>query len=824
MTAAPAPSPPPRYHGRLFGRARELEQLDAALRPGRLVTLTGVGGVGKTRLAAEYARRRAGPVWWVDASAAVAPDDLSRAVLRALGVGESASSSLEAVAEEALAATPGLCVLDNLEQLDPGAHGLVRRWLSGPTGAFLGTSRWATGVLEETEVLVDALATDEAAVELFLACLVEPGAVDRRLVEQIVRRLDRLPLAIELAAGRARVLPLDEVLRRLDAPLQLLRDPARAASRTSSVRHSILASVELLPPHAADALAQAAVFAGPFPAEVGAEIVGHPEATLALLAERRLAQREADRFRLVESVRDWGLGVGLRPEVRARHAAWVVARGRALAAGQLTLAGADADGPEFDEVLRRARSAMADPDAVAAAVSSVAVWRRYLLARWRHEDHLALILDLLPHVPVTPESLHLYRTRAFLCARLGRVDDCLTYAADALRRTRLAGDDVGLPISLNQVLDALCGLGRYEEAAAMTEEAVERSVAQGDRLRAVRLLAGDLLLHWTLARDPAAVPARLDRARALAGDHTPSLEKVNTAAATFAFVEGRIDDALDLVAANRALFPGERNAFTESNDVELEVVAGAVRDGSGRLPTFDAAAARLREQNVPASAMKLTVYAAVLAAAERTPDAPARVAASRALVAGLPPSGQRAWVWQLVRAAAALLGVPEGHDGGAGDSRAPVVVWAERFEALARTPPPHLPDVADPGRPTSVVEALLARAWSVAVERRRAEAEAVVVAAGGDRFRHGGGPWVAMGDRPRLRAVLAALAAHPSGASVDVLARAAWSGERLPRSAAANRVRVAVSALRRLGVPIRWERDRGWSLPPGVRIEPSAPG
>ncbi|MBB3663728.1 putative ATPase/DNA-binding SARP family transcriptional activator [Prauserella sediminis] len=242
----------------LIGRRREVAQTTALLGRSRLVTLTGIGGVGKTRLALHVAREQAERfergVWFIDLT------QLSATAGQQFGSGERIAALVVDALElpvqttdegalarlrEALGARSALLVLDNCEHVADEAAALAGELLRHVPGVrLLATSREPLGLPEEQRYDVPALSTEppadggaSTAMELFVARAragdptfsLDDGAFDA--VAELCRRLDGLPLALELAAGRIRGLPVPELLHRLNDRLNLLRRPGRAMPR-----------------------------------------------------------------------------------------------------------------------------------------------------------------------------------------------------------------------------------------------------------------------------------------------------------------------------------------------------------------------------------------------------------------------------------------------------------------------------------------------------------------------------------------------------------------------------------------------------------------
>ncbi|WP_103349074.1 BTAD domain-containing putative transcriptional regulator [Amycolatopsis sp. CA-128772] len=325
LQAAPAPArrlPVPLTA--FVGRA-ELDRLTAALRDARLVTLTGPGGAGKTRLAVEAAARATGEACFVELATAT---DVPRAVLAALGLREQGVLTPGAAADPAdrlaagLADRPLLLVLDNCEHVVAEAARLVRRLLGECAGLrALATSREALGLTGETLVPVGALPADAAA-RLFTdrAAAVAPGeAPAPGAVTRICAALDGLPLAIELAAARLRSLSADDVAARLGDRFGLLS----RGDRTADPRHRTLRGVvewswDLLDPDERLLAGRFAVFAGGARPAAVERVCDVPDAVLAGLVEKSFVEFAGGRYRMLETIRAFCAGQG--EDRRAAHA------------------------------------------------------------------------------------------------------------------------------------------------------------------------------------------------------------------------------------------------------------------------------------------------------------------------------------------------------------------------------------------------------------------------------------------------------------------------------------------------------------------------
>ena len=330
------------------GRGRDLEQLDGLLVGSRLLTLTGVGGAGKTRAALELAARNLDRfpdgAWLVELSRVRDPALVPAEVAGALGMLSGAPSegptALEEWLGECLVPRRLLLVLDNCEHLVEAAARLAHLVLSGaPEITILATSREMLGLPGEVvfplpplslpaanATSLDELAASDA-VSLFCerARAAQPGfglsEANSAAVAQICRRLDGIPLALELAAARLRVLGAQQVAQRLDQRFQLLTEGGRTATeRHHTLRAAIDWSYDLLPESEQATLRRLSVFPGTFDLEAAEAVVGDVSTEPGLgfpvldlisrLVEKSLVLAEDSgeqvRYRLLETLRDYG--------------------------------------------------------------------------------------------------------------------------------------------------------------------------------------------------------------------------------------------------------------------------------------------------------------------------------------------------------------------------------------------------------------------------------------------------------------------------------------------------------------------------------------
>jgi predicted ATPase/DNA-binding SARP family transcriptional activator len=306
------------------GREADLDGLTAAVTASRLVTVTGPGGTGKTRLAVEAAARIAETaalqgVWMCELASVADGADLAPAVLRAIGAREAGlldPSTRDATSrlEEYFADQDALLVLDNCEHRIDAAAVLAARLLGACPGLrVLATSREALAIGGERLYPIPPLAVSTGdpagspAVRLFAerAAAVRPDfkldAANTAAVVEICRRLDGLPLAVELAAARMRALDAAQIAARLDDRFSLLA----GADRTAPARHRTLEAViawswELL----SDAERTLAMRMSVYPGGIGLDRVSDVDA-LAGLIDKSLVERDGERYRMLETIRSY---------------------------------------------------------------------------------------------------------------------------------------------------------------------------------------------------------------------------------------------------------------------------------------------------------------------------------------------------------------------------------------------------------------------------------------------------------------------------------------------------------------------------------------
>jgi non-specific serine/threonine protein kinase len=556
-------------HTDFVGRQDELAQLTALLSGSRLVTVVGPGGVGKTRVALVAAAQAAasypdGP-WIVELSNLRDPLLLPNTVAGVLGLPEQDSRSALDALLEYLRDRRLLLILDTCEHLLDACAALAQAVLRATPGvAVLATSRqpldmpgehtFPIGPLPVPETDQSELASSGDAVELFALraaaavpdFAVTPGNVAS--VVQLCRRLDGIPLAIELAAVQLRTLPLAELLNRLNRRFDvLLGGRPGALPRHQTLRTALEWSYELCSPAQRRLWARLSVFAGRFSIaaveEVCAEVsLEQPEVVESLigLVDKSVVLREGEWYRMLDTLREFGAerlaSSGELASCRARHIGRYLARARYFGAHF-------ADDDQMDRYhelrtmhnnLRAAleyalepedepASSGALPGAVTAAAPAGAV-ATVTSERWRSGAELACslygywqisgllgeggywltkALDRFPHAGL--ERAQALVNRGFLRSFQGDIKNALADCEAGTAMALLIGDDGTVARGYQHKQLTLTFLGRHDEAMQTASEARSRLRACGDRAGELMLMAQLGHLHQLSGRPDRAV-------------------------------------------------------------------------------------------------------------------------------------------------------------------------------------------------------------------------------------------------------------------------------------------------------------------------------
>jgi predicted ATPase/class 3 adenylate cyclase len=282
-----------------LGREAELAEAEALLFESRLLTVSGPGGTGKTRFAIELASRQLSGfpngVFWVPLAALRDPSVVLEEAARVLG----AKDSLPAhIADKQM-----LLLFDNFEQVVEAAPGVTELLRACPNLRVLVTSRETLRVEGETEYGLPPLVEDEGVALFCTRARVEPAPA----VRELCLRLDGLPLAIELAAARVKVLSPEELVPRLSGRLDLLKGGRDVESRHATLRATIAWSYELLSPDERQLFARLGVFAGGCTLEAADEVCAANIDALQSLLDKSLLRRTNGRYWMLETIREYAL-------------------------------------------------------------------------------------------------------------------------------------------------------------------------------------------------------------------------------------------------------------------------------------------------------------------------------------------------------------------------------------------------------------------------------------------------------------------------------------------------------------------------------------
>jgi predicted ATPase len=475
-TNLPVPATP------FLGREREVDEIAVLLRRSdvRLVTLTGPGGSGKTRLALQAAGAAADDydhgVWWVPLASLADSTLVETVAAQALG------------SKDTLPATVGdrrlLLVLDNLEHLLDAAPGIAETIGSCPHLTVLVTSREPLHVDGEWEVAVDPLREREA-VELFAqrATAVRSDFAANGEVAEICRRLDCLPLAIELAAARVKALSVPVLLERLEQRLPVLAGGSRSApERQRTLRATITWSHDLLTPAEQDLFARLAVFAGGCSLEAAEQICGADLDAIASLVDKSLLRRSGDRYWMLETIREFA-GERLdeladSSSLRDRYAAWYVALGERARPELFARQGREwLDRLEAEHAnLRAALEHLLEcQDAASALQLSGAIWTYWLSRGHWTEGRLLLDAVVALSGDADPERVidPLWGV-VILALWQGDLDEAEQRAVRLLELSRNAALQRGEAVGLHLLGIVAAWRGDHADARVLYEESLER--------------------------------------------------------------------------------------------------------------------------------------------------------------------------------------------------------------------------------------------------------------------------------------------------------------------------------------------------------------
>ncbi|MGB6206958.1 LuxR C-terminal-related transcriptional regulator [Mycobacterium sp.] len=529
------------------GRDADITQVNALVAENRLVTLTGAGGVGKTRMAIEVAGQSvnefADGIWYVDLAPITDPELVSVTVARALGLPDQPGRSTMDTLSRFVADRQMLVVLDNCEHLlDASATLTVALLEAAPRLSLLTTSREPIGAAGELSWRVPSLPLADKAIELFVdrACHARPDFVvtddNAATVTEICRRLDGVPLAIELAAARVRALSLAEILDSLHDRFRLLTGGARTAvRRQQTLRASVDWSHALLTEPERVLLRRLAAFMGGFDLDGAQNVCGGGDVEryqvldqLALLVDKSLVVADESgsrtRYRLLETMRQYALEKlgesGEADVVRTRHRDYFTA----LAAKLDSPAESDYEQrlEQAENEIDNLRAAFAwsrensDIDLALALASSLQpLWQ----ARGRLREGLAWFDSALPDLDaLQPGLVASVRARALADRATLGVWAGAAESPDHARQALAIAREVDDPALLIRALTACGYVAAYfdsEAAGSYLAEAIGLARDLGDRWRLSQILVAQVVAALAV-RDPVAARAAAEEGRDLA--------------------------------------------------------------------------------------------------------------------------------------------------------------------------------------------------------------------------------------------------------------------------------------------------------------------
>ena len=569
----------------LVGRQRELDEIADALRDGtRVLTLTGPGGSGKTRLAIEVANLLGSELrdgaFFVALDAIRDPALLLPAIAQAVAVRESSEQPLTESLAERLTGRQALLLIDNFEQLAEAAPELSKVLEAAPGLTFLVTSRAALRVSGEQEYPVDPLGSEDA-VALFVE---RAHGVDPRFrltdenadaVKEIVARLDGLPLAVELAAARTKLLPPEAMLALLDERLDLLSRGARdLPDRHRALRDTVAWSYDLLGTEEKRLFARLGVFGGGFTLESSVAVCDASLDGVGTLIDDSLLERDGERLRMLETIREYALEQLEADEdaefVRRRHAEHFLKLAEAEPdSGQAAwLARMDGERNNF----RSALNWSVDLGEASLALRLAAAlwefwWVRGYLAEGRGWLDAALARGRIAAPELRARALH---AAGSLATRQGDYESAAALFEESLALWEELDDPAGTARSLLSMGTVAAEQGDQERAIELSEQASELYGESGDKrghALAISNLGGIALERGEYARAAALSEQAYGLFEALEDSEGMAFALVNQGFA--ALSEGRHDRAVELL----------REALRRLAELEFRDVIGYCFEG-----------------------------------------------------------------------------------------------------------------------------------------------------------------------------------------------------------------------------------------------------
>jgi non-specific serine/threonine protein kinase len=534
----------PRHGSTFIGRVAEVAEVARELEDHRLVTLTGIGGAGKTRLALRVAETLLGAsydgIWFVELAPLSSPDDIAGALMSAIGIPESLDRTpLQAITGH-LATKRALVVLDNCEHLIEGAARIVGILLRDVPGLrMLVTSRERLAVDGETCYPVPLLGLPDrsgspdpeavgksAAVELFLQRARQSGArieldeSNAKTIAEICRRLDGIPLAIELAASRLKVLGVEDILRRMDDRFHLLTGGARGdLPHHRTLRALIDWSYEQLDPAEQALFERLSVFAGGWTLEAAEAVAAGGTVNdwdildlSSRLVDKSLIVAAVDssegttRFRMLETVRAYAaerlVESEAAAEIRRRHRDYfvsLVTRAEPEFTGKQQAVWYSRIAAEQDEI-RRAFESCREPEvdpAIGLRLAGALFRFWFVRGHWTEADTLcreALLRSAA--LPPSVDTAKVLNCIAAVAIHHGHLEEARRYWQETLRVWTALDHLAGMAASRLNLGNVAYSAGDYPAAARDYAESLEiyRRLDQADGICRVLISLGNVAL------------------------------------------------------------------------------------------------------------------------------------------------------------------------------------------------------------------------------------------------------------------------------------------------------------------------------------------
>ena len=462
QTNLPIPATP------FLGRKRELDEVIGLLRREdvRLLTLTGPGGTGKTRLALQAAAEVADDVpdgvWWVSLAALRDPALALDAVAKALDVRERPGFTVEETLVDALAAKRALLLIDNAEHLLPHVANHIARLRGSGGPKLLVTSRERLQLQGEHAWMVPSL-DDHDGTALFTARAraLRPAFTETPAITQLCARLDNLPLALELAAARIPIFSPDQLLERLGKGVDL-KGGRDADPRQQTLDATIRWSYDLLAPEERRLFARLAVFVGGCTYEATEAVCAADVDTLQSLIDKSLVRsREAtggDRYWMLETIREFAAAEleasGEADALRQRHAEFFTALAECadphLRHGPDQQQWGERMAADYDNV--RAAMKFALEHDLVLALRLVGRLAFFLWLRGGFAEAKAWLDEVLPRVADQPQDLlgRAHECAAVIAERIGDIAGQARHSDEAYRAFAAVGDEHGMADALRE--------------------------------------------------------------------------------------------------------------------------------------------------------------------------------------------------------------------------------------------------------------------------------------------------------------------------------------------------------------------------------------